>query len=141
MNRYLYSRSTGGFYIERVHGDEVPSDAVEVSEEEHAALMAAQTQGKRIAANTDTGRPMATDQAPATSEVREWSLRQRRGAMLARTDGLVARDRDERQMGHTPTLSDEQLQQLMRYRQQLRDLTQVEGFPNVDFPPAPAFVR
>lgn len=56
----FYSKSTGGFYDRSIHGDNIPSDAVEITTEEHAALLAGQSQGKRIVADAD-GRPMLAD--------------------------------------------------------------------------------
>jgi hypothetical protein len=44
----LYSQSTGGFYLPELHGESIPSDAVEITDAEHAALIAGQSTGKRI---------------------------------------------------------------------------------------------
>lgn len=71
----FYSKTTGGFYSETIHGSreieineamvsnpdcKIPVDAVEITEAEHAALLEAQSQGKRIEADTH-GRPVAVD--------------------------------------------------------------------------------
>lgn len=56
----LYAKSTSGFYRPDIHGDSIPADAVEITNEEHAALLAAQAAGKRIEAGAD-GRPVAVD--------------------------------------------------------------------------------
>lgn len=55
-----YSKSTGGFYDAAIHGDNIPSDAVEITTEEHAALLDGQSQGQRIVADAD-GRPLLAD--------------------------------------------------------------------------------
>ena len=34
-----YSPSTGGIYIDKIHGNDIPEDAVEITEEEHARLI------------------------------------------------------------------------------------------------------
>jgi hypothetical protein len=47
----FYSASTGGFYSAEIHGNAMPSDAVSITAEHYAELMAAQTAGKRIAYN------------------------------------------------------------------------------------------
>lgn len=44
----------------------IPADAVEITTEEHAALLDGQSQGKRIVADID-GRPMLADPAPPTA--------------------------------------------------------------------------
>jgi hypothetical protein len=55
----LYSKSTGGFYLADVHAD-IPADAVEITEAEHAALFAGQSEGKRIVADAN-GNPVLQD--------------------------------------------------------------------------------
>ncbi|MDF3936647.1 DUF4376 domain-containing protein [Pseudomonas citronellolis] len=52
----FYSKSTGGFYVTDIHGSAIPSDAVEISQEDYDALMQGQAEGKVIASTAD-GRP------------------------------------------------------------------------------------
>ena len=63
----FYSKTTGGFYTREIHGDNIPSDAVEITEAEHAALIEGQSNGKRIVADAD-GRPILQDPPPPTIE-------------------------------------------------------------------------
>lgn len=63
----FYSASTGGFYNRAVHGDNIPADAVEISFEEHGALLAGQSAGKRIEADAD-GKPILVTPAGPTLE-------------------------------------------------------------------------
>lgn len=44
----FYSKSTGGFYSAEVHGDNIPSDAVEITEDHYIALFEGQSLGKKI---------------------------------------------------------------------------------------------
>jgi hypothetical protein len=60
----FYSKSTSGFYDAAFHGKKIPLDAVEITPEEHAALMAGQAQGKRIIAGA--AGPVLQDPAPPT---------------------------------------------------------------------------
>lgn len=62
----FYSKLTGGFYDRDIHGFNIPVDAVEITVAEHAALLTAQSAGKRIEADAK-GRPVAVD-PPATPE-------------------------------------------------------------------------
>lgn len=62
----LYAKSTGGFYDSAIHGDNIPSDAVEITADEHAALLNAQSQGKIIQSNED-GAPVAVDPPKLTA--------------------------------------------------------------------------
>lgn len=55
-----YSKSTGGFYDATIHGDNIPADAVEITAEYHAELLAAQSSGKQITAD-ESGYPIAID--------------------------------------------------------------------------------
>lgn len=63
----LFSKSTGGFYDVEVHGDRVPDDVVELTDDEHMALLIGQSAGKRIVADDD-GRPVLRDPPPPTRE-------------------------------------------------------------------------
>ena len=56
----LYSAQAGGFYDEAIHGDSIPSDAVEITNEEHQALLEGQSQGKIISADKN-GKPVLVD--------------------------------------------------------------------------------
>lgn len=63
----FYSPSTNGFYAESIHGDAIPSDAVEITAEDHAALINGQSKGKLIQADAN-GRPVLVDPPPPTVE-------------------------------------------------------------------------
>ena len=54
----FYSKTTGGFYTREIHGGNIPGDVVQVTTDEHAALIAAQSSGKRIIADA-SGKPIA----------------------------------------------------------------------------------
>lgn len=56
----FYAGSTGGFYVREIHGNNIPADAVEITKEEHAALLGGQSQGKRIEADAN-GLPTLID--------------------------------------------------------------------------------
>jgi hypothetical protein len=60
---YLYSASAGGFYRADVHGDAIPPDAVPITDEAHAALMAGQISGHPIIPGPD-GAPMLGELPP-----------------------------------------------------------------------------
>lgn len=63
----IYSKSTGGFYSREIHGDDIPTDAVEITNEEHAALLEGQANGRIIAADAN-GRPVLQDPPAPTPE-------------------------------------------------------------------------
>jgi hypothetical protein len=67
MATVFYSKTTGGFYTAEIHGDNIPADAVEITEAEHAALIEGQSKGQRIVADAN-GRPILQDPPPPTAE-------------------------------------------------------------------------
>lgn len=60
-----YSPQTNGFYDRSIHGDSVPADAIEISKEQHSALLSGQAKGQRIVADLN-GHPSLSSPAPAT---------------------------------------------------------------------------
>ena len=66
-NSVFYSPTTGGFYTAEIHGDNIPADAVEITVEEHQALIEGQSLGKRIVAD-ENGRPILQDPPPPSPE-------------------------------------------------------------------------
>jgi len=69
-----FSKTTGAFYASAIHGDNIPADAVEITPQEHAALLDGQSQGMRIVADGE-GRPMLADPpAPTLGEVKAAAL-------------------------------------------------------------------
>lgn len=60
----FYSRQTGGFYDTEIHGENIPADAVEITREQHAALLQGQSEGKQITAD-ENGFPVLIDPPPA----------------------------------------------------------------------------
>lgn len=63
----FYSKTTGGFYTREIHGDNIPADAVEITDAEHVALIEGQSLGKLIVAD-ESGRPILQDPPPPTPE-------------------------------------------------------------------------
>ncbi len=72
----FYSASTNGFYTPEIHGDNIPADAVEITEAEHAALLEGQSKGKVIVAD-ENGYPILRDPPPPTTEQIMSSLKAR----------------------------------------------------------------
>jgi hypothetical protein len=130
----LYSPSTRGFYSEEVHGKSIPADALEISDEEWMALLDAQARGRVIRPGAD-GKPFADD---LNDEELALSRKLARDSLLAETDWLVARHRDEIEAERSTTLSAENYKSLQRWRADLRDFTEDPNFPRVQFPPRPA---
>lgn len=59
----FFSAKKMGFYTSEIHGENMPDDVVEITDEEHTELLEGQSLGKVIAADKD-GRPFLQDQQP-----------------------------------------------------------------------------
>lgn len=68
-----YAASTGGFYPYDIHYPNLPADCVEITEDDHAALMAAQATGKVIVAD-GTGLPVAVDPVVSVADARKQAV-------------------------------------------------------------------
>lgn len=62
-----FSATTGGFYTPEIHGDNIPSDAVAISDEEYATLFSGQASGRIISSDAD-GNPVLIDASRPTSQ-------------------------------------------------------------------------
>lgn len=86
----FYSKTTGGFYDREIHGDNIPADAVEITVEQHQALIDGQSQGKRIVADEQGFPVLADPPAPTAEEIRSQINAENR-AYLTSTDWYVTR--------------------------------------------------
>ncbi|HCE5723717.1 tail fiber assembly protein [Pseudomonas aeruginosa] len=138
---YVFSPSARVFYpvaLREVYetGEGWPADAVPVSNEHYLHLLAGQEAGMRIAADA-SGQPVLVDPPPLTEAERRTKARAWRDAQLAQTDGMVARHRDERDLGNDTTLKPEQFVEVMNYRAALRNWPDDPAFPDPASRPEP----
>lgn len=135
--RKLYSATTRGFYSTDVHAAEhLPQDAVEIHHEDWQGLLKAESTGKVI--RTDpSGWPYADEK---NHEERAAAILSHRDNLLAQTDWLVARHRDEIEVG-AATLPADHYRALQSYRKALRALPSVAGFPDVALPTKPDWLE
>lgn len=61
-----YSPSFKAFYDSAIHGNVIPADAVEITDEHYAALLVGQSSGKRITTDA-SGQPTLADPPPLTA--------------------------------------------------------------------------
>ena len=61
------SKTTRGFYDAAIHGDNMPTDVVEITAEEHTALLEGQSVGKLIDF-CEAGYPLLTEPAAPTAK-------------------------------------------------------------------------
>ncbi len=119
----LYSPSTHGFYSAKFHGKSIPADAVEISDEDYAALAA-------------RGFPVTVDAAELTAEQLAKNERAWRDGELSGVKWLRERHRDQLEIEVETTLKAEQFRELLVYIQALRDWPQSPDFSVLEQRPA-----
>lgn len=82
-----FSKSTNGFYLKEVHGDNIPADAVEITHEQHSELLVGQVNGKKISADNG-GYPILVDVVvdEPSSEIKKLMCKQKAKELLVKTD-------------------------------------------------------
>jgi len=129
----LFSSKTTGLFHDPDLGP-LPNDAIEISQELHAYLMAGQSATTTI--DFDAVPPSLVDRPPMTSEQLADIERSWRDGQLVITDSVVARHRDELESGASTSLTIAQYSELQVYRRALRDWPQGAEFPLEDHRPA-----
>lgn len=113
----FYSPSQNGFFDDRIHGEKgsekscIPADAIEISADEHARLMAEQAGGKCITASRN-GRPIAVEHLRTDDDILA-AVRAMRNRELSASDWTQLAD---------ATLSAAKKKAWADFRQKLRDL-------------------
>lgn len=131
-----WSSTRAGFFSDELHDERnMPGDASEISDEEHARLLKAQADGMRIVTGIH-GLPVAVIYRHTDEELAA-ELRRQRNQLLVDSDSLVARHRDQVESGLPTTFTPEQYQSLMRWREQLRHLPEHADWPNLSLPERP----
>lgn len=84
--KIYFSPANGGFYSDRIHGDNLPDDAVEISPDLHQTLLAGQASGLRIVAGVG-GAPIL--QSPEDAPLEELRARKIAEIEQARDTAIV----------------------------------------------------
>ena len=132
-----FAASTGAFYDTSLWTGELPVDAVLIEREAYDAQLAAEASGLHRSAAED-GRPAAVEPPPPSTEALAAQARLLRDREIDGIQWLVERHRGEQALGLTRTLTDEDFLLVLRYAQDLRDVPEQDGFPEViDWPQLP----
>ncbi|MDH1573769.1 MULTISPECIES: hypothetical protein [Pseudomonas] len=137
--QFFASKSTRGFYSSD-SASSIPVDAVEITEAYRNQLLEGERAGRVIV--WGDSEPFLEDPPPPTGEELAVVERRWRDMQLLATDGIVARHRDERDIGGPTTLNTAQFSELLEYRQDLRNWPQADAFPLCmrGRPPAPEWI-
>lgn len=117
--RKFYSATTNGFYASEIHGDNMPNDVVEITQQRHDELFQGQSNGLRITSD-ENGYPINAPQIPPSHDEMCLVVRTERDLTLQLSDWVLLSD---------VPLSPEKKQEWLTYRQELRDVTSQNGFP------------
>ncbi|UOB56573.1 phage tail assembly chaperone [Burkholderia pyrrocinia] len=117
-----------------------PADAkvVEISDDEWRAAVEAPSHGKRATLD-EIMRVVLVDPPAPTRAAVALAKRMERDVALHATDWLVSRHQDEQLLGDGTSLTADQFAALLRYRQSLREASDLPGWPHTDLPPPPLF--
>lgn len=137
--KMMFSSTTGGFYTEAVHGDLIPTDAIEISFEKYSELMDGVSKGKAISVDSD-GYPVVSEYPEMTASKKEELARDLRNKILVQTSWMIDRHNEEKFNINKTTLSDEEFSELIKYRQELRDWPEKKGWPDIEMPPKPEWL-
>ena len=107
---YYYSKTTTGFYKPEIHGNSIPTDAVEISDESYRSLFTQQAEGKQIVSDAD-GYPIAITRPIITPTWEQ--IKAQRDKLLQQCDWTVLPD--------SPVSNQSDW---LTYRQSLRDIPQ-----------------
>ncbi|WP_224825762.1 hypothetical protein [Cognatishimia sp. MH4019] len=96
--RMLYSAQTKGFYSRAVHGDQIPDDAVDITDERYAQLLDGQKSGHTIDGDSK-GQPVTIAPPPATRESLQKAAfarldQEHANYLVALTGGATVAERD-----------------------------------------------
>ena len=126
-----YSFSTKGYYTSEIHGENIPSDALEMTDEVYDQVFEAHCRGYVLEA-CDINGVKAVPPPAKTKEEKAADVRFKRNNLLDDLDKRVNNPL------RWDAYSDAYKAALTKYRQDLLDVPQQDGFPdNVVIPKAP----
>ncbi|MCO1349951.1 phage tail assembly chaperone (plasmid) [Burkholderia vietnamiensis] len=117
-----------------------PSDVkvVDITDSDWRTAIEAPSLGKRAVLNERMQIVLIDPPTPTRAEIAN-AKRAERDVALHATDWLVSRHQDEKLLGDGTTLTADQFALLLKYRQALRECSELPGWPNVALPVPPPF--
>lgn len=128
----FYSASTGGFYVLEIHGNNIPSDAVEITSEYHNELLTGQSNGMVISHDED-GYPILVPAAGPTNDQLAVEARSERDRQLRdiydRGLNMAKRVRDLSTTTEQTEYAAAKILELHEYAIALQEIPEQPGFP------------
>jgi hypothetical protein len=133
-----FSPSTCGFYDNEIHqGDQIPGDAVDITDEQYQSLFEGQAAGRCIQAGPD-GFPELVDPPGLTSEELIAKARADRDSLLAMATLRMDPLKDAVELDIATPAEVAALTSWRGYRVALSRIEQQAGFPlSIEWPPIP----
>lgn len=135
----FYFSVTDGFLSSKIHGKNIPANAVQISDQVYGELLNGQNNGQVIQLDAD-GLPVVVAPPGPTDEQLAIIERAWRDQALSSAVGIRDRHRDQLEIGAPTTLSGEQFTELLVYMQALREWPQADSFPLTGRPSAPTWM-
>lgn len=133
-NKYFYSPSTGGFYLENVH-DYIPDDAVEIDNETYSSLLSGQEKGLVITADKK-GKPQLSN-PPALTKAEESALAEaRKASLMAEATVAINPLQDAVDLGEATSKEEALLKSWKQYRVTLNRMD-LSSAPDIKWPDKP----
>ncbi|WP_033782138.1 tail fiber assembly protein [Pantoea sp. 9140] len=133
-NKYFYSPSTGGFYLENVH-DFIPEDAVQIDVDTYSSLLSGQEKGLVITADKN-GKPQLSS-PPALSKDEELSLAEsRKASLMAEATVAINPLQDAVDLGEATSKEEALLKSWKQYRVTLNRMD-LSSAPDIKWPERP----
>lgn len=85
-----YSKTTKGFYHKEIHGNNIPQDRIEITEQYHTELLNGQSNGKQISSDSK-GYPILIDPPKPTDKELQAIENEKSRIFLDSTDWYVTR--------------------------------------------------
>ena len=130
-----YSKNTGGFYDDEIHGDDIPADVVEITDDTWMELLNGQAEGKIISAD-ENGYPVLTASPPPTQQELIAQAELKRGELRAKVDSEISWRQDAVDSGDATEVESTALAAWKKYRVLLMRVD-TSTAPDIEWPTPP----
>ncbi|WP_410688528.1 tail fiber assembly protein [Citrobacter europaeus] len=131
-----YSKSTGGFYDSEINGDDIPQDAVEITDETWMELLSGQEEGKIISAD-ENGYPVLTDPPPLSHDELVQVAENERQRLLTHADAVMLDWRTELMLGEISDANRAKLLASLAYKNEIKAVDVTTDPEHVNWPVPP----
>lgn len=131
-----FSASTNGFYSEEIHGENMPDDVVEISDEKWQQLLEGQSAGKWITPD-ESGYPVLTDPPPPTAEEKTQANVAKKAQLMTQATTAIAPLQDAVDLDEA---TEEETALLKKWKQYRVTLNRIDAntADDIDWPEQPA---